>query len=71
MMEIARRLGAQEFQGTTDPTEVEEWIRTLERTFGVMECPEERKVSIASFLLRGKALNWWNLIPIGNHKVPR
>ena len=59
MMETIRRLGAQEFRGTIDPTEAEEWIRILERTFGVMKCPEKRKVSIASFLLRGRALNWW------------
>ena len=59
MMETAKRLGAQEFRGTTDPTAVEEWLRDLERIFGVMDCPKERKVSIASFLLRGRALNWW------------
>ena len=59
MMEIAKRLGAQEFRGTTDPTAAEEWLREIERIFGMMDCPEERKVSIASFLLKGRALNWW------------
>ena len=37
MMETTRRLGEQEFQGTTDPTEAEEWLKNLERTFGVMD----------------------------------
>ena len=57
MMETAKRLGAQEFRGTTDPTMVEEWLRDLERILDVMDCLEERKVSIASFLLKGQALN--------------
>ena len=52
MMETAKRLGVQEFRGTTDPTAAEEWLREIERIFGVMECPEERKVSIAFFLLK-------------------
>ena len=59
MMETAKRLGVQEFRGTTDPTMAEEWLREIERIFGVMDCSEERKVSIASFLLKGRALNWW------------
>ena len=36
MMKTARRLGAQEFQGTTDPIEAEEWIRNTKRIFGVI-----------------------------------
>ena len=57
MVETARRLRAQEFRGTTDPIKVEEWIKNTKRIFGVMECSDERKVNIASFLLGGRALN--------------
>ena len=53
MMETVRRLRAQEFRGTINPIEVEKWLKNLERTFRVMDYPKERKVSIASFLLRG------------------
>ena len=62
MVETARRLGAQEFRGTTDPLQVEDWIKRIERVFEMMECPKERKVNIAAFLLEGRALNWWTSI---------
>ena len=59
MVEKARRLGAQEFQGTIDLVLVEDWIKRIERIFEIIECPKERKVNIAAFLLEGRALNWW------------
>ena len=60
MVETDRSMGAQEFRGTTKPVQAEEWIRRIERIFEVMECRDERKVNIATFLLGGQALNWWN-----------
>ena len=62
MVEIARRLRAQEFQGTTDLVQAEEWIKRIDRVFEVIECSKERKVNIATFLLEGRALNWWTSI---------
>ena len=60
MVETTRRLEAQEFRGTTDPVPAEDWIKRIERVFEVIECLEKRKVNIATFLLEGRALNYWN-----------
>ena len=57
IVEKARRLGAQEFQGTTDPIQAESWIQRIERVMEVMQCSEEQKVSMATFLLEGRALH--------------
>ena len=62
MVEIARRLRAQEFQGTIDPMQMKNWIKRMERAFDVMECLGKRKMNIATFLLEGRALNWWTSI---------
>ena len=49
MVETARRLGAQEFRGTTDPVQIEDWIKKIERVFEVMECSKKRRINIATF----------------------
>ncbi|KAA0031948.1 A-kinase anchor protein 12 [Cucumis melo var. makuwa] len=54
-------LGAIEFRGTTEPKEVEKWIRTLEKLFRVMQCLEERKVDLTVLLLQEDAEDWWIL----------
>ena len=42
--------------------QAEDWIKRMERIFDVMECPEERKVSIVAFLLERRAI-------IGGHPL--
>lgn len=58
----ARKLGALEFQGTTDPIQADAWLQRIERVFEVMKCSEEQKLSIATFLLEGRAQNWWKSV---------
>lgn len=43
------------FKGTTDPLEAEVWITQVENIFRAMECPEEQKVVLATFVLEGEA----------------
>ena len=51
-IERLKKLGAQEFEGSTDPADTEIWLNRLEKCFDVMECPDERKVRLATFLLQ-------------------
>ncbi|XP_019197427.1 PREDICTED: uncharacterized protein LOC109191287 [Ipomoea nil] len=41
------------------PVVLEEWIRTLNKIFSVVECPEERRVELASFYFSHEADLWW------------
>ncbi|TYK21573.1 uncharacterized protein E5676_scaffold275G00720 [Cucumis melo var. makuwa] len=43
-IERLKPLGATTFEGTTDPADVEKWLNLIEKCFGVMNYPEERKV---------------------------
>ena len=62
MIESARRLGAQEFQGTADPALAEAWLGRMERAFELMLCTEEQKLRIAAYMLEGRDLEWWTSI---------
>ena len=59
MIESARRLGVQEFQGTTDPTQAESWHGRMERVYELIQCIEEKKLRIAAYMLEERALEWW------------
>ncbi|WP_205684430.1 retrotransposon gag family protein, partial [Acinetobacter baumannii] len=45
--------------GGPDPAEAECWITDVERIFEVLECPDEDRVRLATFLLKGNAYHWW------------
>ena len=62
IVERARRLGAQEFQGNLDPSAADEWFQAMEGVFEVMHCSEEQKLNIATFMLGGNARDWWRAI---------
>ncbi|XP_039135698.1 uncharacterized protein LOC120273114 [Dioscorea cayenensis subsp. rotundata] len=47
------------FEGTTNLTMAESWIRQIERTFRAKQSPEEDKVRLASFMLRGSVALWF------------
>ncbi|KAA0044984.1 retrotransposon protein, putative, Ty3-gypsy subclass [Cucumis melo var. makuwa] len=55
-------LGATMFEGSTDPADAEDWLNMLEKCFDVMNCPKERKVRLATFLLQKEAEGWWKSI---------
>lgn len=58
-IERLRKLGATIFEGSTDPADAEDWLNMLEKCFDVMiNCPEEWKIRLATFLLEKEANGW-------------
>ncbi|XP_057482041.1 uncharacterized protein LOC130768974 [Actinidia eriantha] len=53
------KLNPPEFMGATDPLVAEEWLKKLDTIFEVMEVTNEQKLTLATFMLRGEARNWW------------
>ena len=58
-MEKFRRLNPPIFKGDGRPTEVEGWIREMEKIFQVIQCTNEEKVSLATYMLQARADVWW------------
>src|SRR2546430_14813649 len=59
----ARKLGATDFYGTTDPAEAEGWLRRTERIFFMMDSTPEEKFEYIISLLQGDAFDWWETVP--------
>ena len=56
----ARRLGAVDYDGATDPMGALSWLGDIEKILDEgMQCPNEDRVRIARFLLGGNARKWW------------
>ena len=57
----ARRLGAVDYDGATDPMVALSWLGDTKKILDEgMQCPDEDRVRIAGFLLRGNnARKWW------------
>nr|GEV49734.1 uncharacterized protein [Tanacetum cinerariifolium] len=51
-----------QFHGDMDPIVVSNWIMEMENAFVICGCFDHLKVFYASFMLRGQALYWWNMI---------
>ncbi|PKU78740.1 hypothetical protein MA16_Dca000083 [Dendrobium catenatum] len=47
------------FKGVEGPIEAENWLLRIENILEGMHCPEERKVSLATFALEGEPERWW------------
>ena len=58
-MEKFRRLDPPVFKGEGKPNKVEGWIREMEKIFRVIQCSEEDKVNLASYMLQDQADDWW------------
>ncbi|KAA0025975.1 uncharacterized protein E6C27_scaffold34G002910 [Cucumis melo var. makuwa] len=43
----------------TNPADVDEWLSLIVMCFEVIECSEEKKVKLATFLLQSSAKDWW------------
>ena len=56
----ARRLGAVDYDGATDPMVAVSWLGDTEKILDEgMQCPDEDRVRVAGFLLGGNARKWW------------
>ena len=62
MLKTYSHMGGTTFDGTEDVTQVQNWIRTLERIFADMQLDDARKRQIASRQLKGNAMDWWEVI---------
>jgi hypothetical protein len=47
------------FSGGRDPLEVDDWLRTIESKFSLLNCTEYKKTLYAAQQLRGLAGAWW------------
>ena len=56
------------FEGSTNPAEAKEWLDKIERIFQIMrrDISEDEKVDLATFMLQGEALEWWQAIQLRN-----
>ncbi|KAA0046243.1 DNA/RNA polymerases superfamily protein [Cucumis melo var. makuwa] len=61
-IERLKKLGATVFESSTDLADAKDWLNMLEKYFYVMNCPEEQKVRLATFLLQKEAKGWWKSI---------
>ena len=59
LMKKFRRLNPPVFKGDGRPTEVDGWIREMEKIFQVIQCTNEENVNLATYMLQDRANVWW------------
>ncbi|KAK8931451.1 hypothetical protein KSP39_PZI016502 [Platanthera zijinensis] len=55
-----RELQPSNYSGDETPMDTDDWIANTRDLLNVLECPENKKVPLAAFLLRGEAKVWWD-----------
>ena len=53
------KLKPPKFQGGANPLKYEEWARRLENLFEIIDCPDQYKVSVATYQFVEEAEYWW------------
>ncbi|XP_052197297.1 uncharacterized protein LOC127804471 [Diospyros lotus] len=48
------------FEGGLNPLVVEDCIAAIERIFNLIDCPDPRKVTSATYMLQHGARHWWD-----------
>jgi len=56
------KLKPPKFQGGANPLKYEEWVRRLENLFEIMDCPDQYKVSLATYQFEEEAEYWWGTV---------
>ncbi|MQL98727.1 hypothetical protein Taro_031439 [Colocasia esculenta] len=59
LVERFLRLQPPTYSGGPNPDTTEHWIHEIERVFAIMRCPQEDRVFLAAYQLRGFAQEWW------------
>jgi hypothetical protein len=59
LIERFKRLNPPSFKGESKPEIAERWIREMEKIFQVVNCAEEDKVNLSTFMLQNQADEWW------------
>ncbi|XP_057775244.1 uncharacterized protein LOC130994224 [Salvia miltiorrhiza] len=57
--ELFLRQNPPTFNGSGDPAETEEWIRSMERIFRFLRCDDLERLMCMSYQLKGSADFWW------------
>ncbi|XP_074277131.1 uncharacterized protein LOC141600780 [Silene latifolia] len=50
------------YDGKLDPVELENWIRSLDKLFDAIQCPEKWRVEFTVYYLVGQADLWWETV---------
>ncbi|XP_074278678.1 uncharacterized protein LOC141602275 [Silene latifolia] len=50
------------YDGKLDPVELENWIRSLDKLFDTIQCPEKWRMEFAVYYLVGQADLWWKTV---------
>ena len=58
LVERARKVGAQDFHGTPDPSVADDWFQKMEGVFEMIQCSDGEKLKVATFMLGGGARDW-------------
>ena len=51
-MERFKRMTPPSFKGESDPLMAESWLRETEKIFRAIRCPDEDKVTLATYMLQ-------------------
>jgi hypothetical protein len=54
------RLKPPTFAGSSNPLDVDDWLRTIKRKLEAIGCPENQRVQLVAHQLSGMALAWWD-----------
>jgi hypothetical protein len=54
------RLKPPTFAGSSNPLDVDDWLRTVKRKLEAIGCPKNQRVQLAAHQLSGMALAWWD-----------
>ncbi|MQL75344.1 hypothetical protein Taro_007722, partial [Colocasia esculenta] len=60
IMERFNRMTPPSFKGESDPLMAESWLRETEKIFRAIRCPDEDKVTLATYMLQERADVWWS-----------
>jgi hypothetical protein len=58
-LEKFRKLDPPSFKGSKDPLEADNRLKELDRLFKAMNVRDDQRVTLAVFMLKGDALEWW------------
>ncbi|MQL71610.1 hypothetical protein Taro_003946, partial [Colocasia esculenta] len=60
IMERFKRMTPPSFKEESDPLMAESWLRETEKIFRAIRCPDEDKVTLATYMLQERADVWWS-----------
>ncbi|KAK7350011.1 hypothetical protein VNO77_08020 [Canavalia gladiata] len=54
-----RKMNLPSFKGTLNHDKADDWIKAIEKVFGIIECDEEKKETYVAYMLEADAEFWW------------